>query len=60
MPKDMSGEIVWYFNISIAFSALGKRNEWIALLEQLEEVAIIEIKEQIQKSIRSEKEKLIR
>ena len=44
-------EITWYLNIATAFSVLGKKNESISLLKQLEEVTTGGDKELIQKSI---------
>ena len=48
---DMNDEITWYLNIATAFSVLGKKNESISLLKQLEEVTTGGDKELIQKSI---------
>lgn len=51
-PKEMQDEMIWYLNIATAFNVLGKRNEFIALLKQLEEVATEKEKEYIQNSIK--------
>ncbi|EGT4871839.1 hypothetical protein [Clostridioides difficile] len=55
-PTDMNDEITWYLNIATAFSVLGKKNESISLLKQLEEVVTGKDKEHIQNSIKFVKE----
>ena len=47
-PKDMGDEMTWYLNVAIAFNALGRRNECISLLKQVEEIATRKEKEYVQ------------
>lgn len=56
--KDMRDEMTWYLNIAAAFNVLDKRNECIALLKQLEEVATEKEKEYIQNSIKFVQEQI--
>lgn len=41
-------EMTWYLNVAIAFNALGRRNECISLLKQVEEIATRKEKEYVQ------------